>query len=128
MTAATVPRWLAWAREFQAMGQTGLTYSLSDYDTERYTRLAAIAAEIVESHTGLPAGPAQENFLVQPGYATPKVDVRAAIVRDGRILLVQGQNLIATRPNVGQTPVAGIRLGKCAQIHDMLHLSCRAAA
>ena len=56
----------------------GLTYSLSDYDTQRYTRLAAIVAEIVESHTGLPAGPALENFLVQPGYATPKVDVRAS--------------------------------------------------
>jgi ADP-ribose pyrophosphatase YjhB (NUDIX family) len=30
-----------------------------------------------------------ENFLIQPGYATPKIDVRAAVIRDGKILLVQ---------------------------------------
>jgi ADP-ribose pyrophosphatase YjhB (NUDIX family) len=30
-----------------------------------------------------------DNFRVQPGYATPKVDVRGAVIRDGRILLVQ---------------------------------------
>jgi ADP-ribose pyrophosphatase YjhB (NUDIX family) len=48
-----------------------------------------IAAEIVESHTGLPKQPILENFAVQPGYATPKVDVRGAVVRGGKILLVQ---------------------------------------
>jgi ADP-ribose pyrophosphatase YjhB (NUDIX family) len=30
-----------------------------------------------------------ENFLAQPGYATPKVDVRAAVLRENKILLVQ---------------------------------------
>lgn len=109
MIAATVPYWLAWVRELQALSQTGLTYSLSDYDTERYTRLAAIAAEIVENQTGLPAGPTLENFLVQPGYATPKVDVRGAVVRDGRILLVQeradgGWCMPGGWADVGQTP------------------------
>jgi ADP-ribose pyrophosphatase YjhB (NUDIX family) len=48
-----------------------------------------IAAEITATHTGLAAAPLAENFMAQPGYATPKVDVRAAVVRDGRILLVQ---------------------------------------
>jgi ADP-ribose pyrophosphatase YjhB (NUDIX family) len=27
--------------------------------------------------------------MLQPGYATPKIDVRAAVVKDGKILLVQ---------------------------------------
>ncbi len=89
MTVPYVPRWLAWARELQAISQTGLTYSLNHYDTERYMRLGAIAAEIVESEAGLPAGPTLDNFRVQPGYATPKVDVRGAAVQEGRILLVQ---------------------------------------
>jgi hypothetical protein len=30
-----------------------------------------------------------ENFSVQHGYATPKIDVRGAVVQDGKILLVQ---------------------------------------
>jgi ADP-ribose pyrophosphatase YjhB (NUDIX family) len=89
MTKMAPPRWLAWARELQALGQTGLTYSQDPYNTERYERLMQIAAEIVQAQTELPPEPALENFSVQPGYATPKVDVRGAAVRDGKILLVQ---------------------------------------
>lgn len=82
-------RWLAWAREIQALCQTGLTYSTSDYDTQRYRRLAEIAAEIVQDRGGLSKERLVEDFLAQPGYATPKVDVRGAVLRDGRILLVK---------------------------------------
>jgi ADP-ribose pyrophosphatase YjhB (NUDIX family) len=89
MTTIDMPRWLAWARELQALGQIGLTYSTNEYDTERYERLSEIAAEIVQGHTGLDQEAVLEDFRVQPGYATPKVDVRGAAVRDGKILLVQ---------------------------------------
>ena len=89
MTTHSLPRWLEWAREIQALGQTGLTYSNSEYDKERYQRLSEIAAEIVESYTRLKAQPLLENFYAQPGYATPKVDVRGAVIKNGRILLVQ---------------------------------------
>jgi ADP-ribose pyrophosphatase YjhB (NUDIX family) len=84
-----VPRWLAWAREIQALSQTGLTYSSSDFDTQRYQRLSEIAAEIVSSQTLLEKEPLIENLHLQPGYATPKIDVRGAVIRDGRVLLVQ---------------------------------------
>jgi ADP-ribose pyrophosphatase YjhB (NUDIX family) len=89
MNDTTVPRWLAWAREIQALSQTGLTYASSEYETQRYQRLTEIAAEIVQDHTGLPEERLLSDFYMQPGYATPKVDVRGAIVRDGQILLVQ---------------------------------------
>lgn len=84
-----VPRWLAWAREIQALSQTGLAFASSEYETQRYQRLAEIAAEIIGDHTGLPEGRMREDFVMQPGYATPKVDVRGAVVRDAEILLVQ---------------------------------------
>jgi ADP-ribose pyrophosphatase YjhB (NUDIX family) len=83
------PRWLDWARELQALSQTGLTYASDEYNSQRYRRLAEIAAEIIHSHTALPAESVVESFCMQPGYATPKVDVRGAAVRDGQILLVQ---------------------------------------
>jgi ADP-ribose pyrophosphatase YjhB (NUDIX family) len=89
MTDVDVPRWLLWAREIQALSQTGLAYSETDYDLQRYHRLTEIAAEIIESHSDLSQQQALDHFLMQPGYATPKVDVRAAVVRDGQILLVQ---------------------------------------
>lgn len=89
MTDIPLPPWLAWAREIQALSQTGLTYSQTDYDTQRYRRLMEIAADMVQHHTRLPAQALLEDFMRQPGYATPKVDVRGAVVRDGHILLVQ---------------------------------------
>jgi ADP-ribose pyrophosphatase YjhB (NUDIX family) len=89
MSETNLPRWLEWAREIQALSQTGLTYSENDYQTQRYRRLTEIAAEIVESHADLPREPVLQNFLVQPGYATPKVDVRGAVIQDNKILLVQ---------------------------------------
>ena len=89
MTESGPPPWLAWAREIQALAQTGLAYSESEYATQRYQRLMEIAAEIIHSHAGLAVGPLLESFVAQPGYATPKVDVRGAVLQGGRILLVQ---------------------------------------
>jgi ADP-ribose pyrophosphatase YjhB (NUDIX family) len=89
VTQTNLPRWLEWAREIQSLSQTGLAFSESDYNTQRYRRLMEIAAEIVQSHTGLPREPVLQNFLAQPGYATPKVDVRGAVIHEGKILLVQ---------------------------------------
>jgi ADP-ribose pyrophosphatase YjhB (NUDIX family) len=84
-----MPQWLVWAREIQALAQTGLAFSEGEYDRHRYQRLSQIAAEITATHADLATEGLQSNFLLQPGYATPKVDVRAAIVKDGTILLVQ---------------------------------------
>jgi ADP-ribose pyrophosphatase YjhB (NUDIX family) len=83
------PRWLEWAREIQALSQTGLTFSQTDFDTQRYIRLSEIAAEIVHSQSNLDKESTFQNFLKQPGYATPKVDVRGAAIRNEKILLVQ---------------------------------------
>jgi ADP-ribose pyrophosphatase YjhB (NUDIX family) len=84
-----VPRWLAWAREIQAISQTGLTYASSEYETQRYRRLTELATEIVRDHTSLSKERLLQDFSAQAGYATPKVDVRGAVIRDGQILLVQ---------------------------------------
>ena len=89
MPECTAPRWLQWAQEIQALSQTGLAFSTIPYDVERYTRLMEIAAEIVAGHSSLAREQVLEDFAAQPGYATPKVDVRGAVVREGQILLVQ---------------------------------------
>jgi ADP-ribose pyrophosphatase YjhB (NUDIX family) len=83
------PRWLAWAREIQALSQSGITYALNDYDRQRYSRLAEIASEIIQEHSQLERSNLLVLFSQQKGYATPKVDVRGAVFRDGRLLLVR---------------------------------------
>jgi ADP-ribose pyrophosphatase YjhB (NUDIX family) len=83
------PRWLEWAREIQALAQTGEAFAASGFETQRYRRLAAIAAEIVAEHAGLDAGAVSEVLIAARGYATPKIDVRGAVVTGEGILLVQ---------------------------------------
>jgi ADP-ribose pyrophosphatase YjhB (NUDIX family) len=81
-------RWLEWAREIQALAQTGYYYALNDYQRQRYDRLIEIAAEIVGEHTTLDYGQILDAFRTSIGYATPRVDVRGAVFQDQRLLLV----------------------------------------
>lgn len=83
------PRWILWARELQALAQTGLHFASTDYDKERYQRVSNIAAEMFEQQTQIEGPSIRTVFAAQSGYATPKIDVRAAIFQDNRILLVQ---------------------------------------
>ena len=82
-------RWLEIARELQSLGQTGLAFSEIDYDKQRYERIVDISAEIVSSYTTLEKENTKKVFMQQPGYATPKIDVRAAVIQDDKILLVR---------------------------------------
>ena len=89
MTDSLAPRWLEWAREIQALAQTGAHYAENEFQLQRNRRLVEIAAQIICEHAGLePAGLVQ-TFQAQIGYATPRVDVRGAVFRDGKLLLVR---------------------------------------
>jgi ADP-ribose pyrophosphatase YjhB (NUDIX family) len=83
------PRWLLWAREMQALAQTGLTYTRDPFDGERYQRLRVLAAQIMADHTGVALPRIEAMFAEQSGYATPKVGVRGAVFEHDRILLVR---------------------------------------
>ena len=86
---ALEPRLWALARKLQATAQTGLEFNTNEYDRERYTLIAEIAAELMSAHCDTPIKTFQKMFGEQYGYATPKVDVRVAAFRDGKILLVR---------------------------------------
>lgn len=85
----SIPRWLEWAREIQALAQTGLHYATDDYHRDRYRRLMNIAMEITTEYGGLPRENVERAFMAARGYATPKVSVRGAVFRGGKILLVR---------------------------------------
>lgn len=82
-------KWLEIAREIQQLAQTGAAFAVTDYEKKRYKRLTEIIAEIVAHHTTLEKESVQKVLMNQPGYATPKIDVRAAVIKDDKILLVQ---------------------------------------
>jgi ADP-ribose pyrophosphatase YjhB (NUDIX family) len=84
------PQWLSWTKRLQAIAQTGLTFTRDQYDRERYEELRTIAAEMMAAGSGIPDSEIILNlFRGEYGYATPKIEVRGAVVRQGQILLVR---------------------------------------
>lgn len=109
MGVGKAPRWLEWAREIQALAQTGHHYAHDDFERRRAERLLEIAAEIVAEHGNLPRDEARIAFSTQPGYVTPKVDVRGAVFREEELLLVReaidgGWTLPGGWADVGEGP------------------------
>lgn len=77
-----------WAIELQSLAQAGLFYSKDVYEKERYQRIREIAVEMMAERTGFPVDKVTHLFCNDIGYQTPKVDTRAAIFQEGKILLV----------------------------------------
>ena len=84
--------WLKWAVELQAIAQSGLYYGNDPYDRERYGRIREILAEMVSRRTEIPVEKVRDLFCGEVGYQTPKLDCRAAVFQDGKILLVKENN------------------------------------
>jgi len=82
-------QWLDLARELYSISQSGLTYCKNEYDLHSYRRLQEMSAEIIAAHSELSKESVLQTFKAQMGYATPKTDVRGAVIRDGKVLLVQ---------------------------------------
>ncbi len=89
MTHPFPPQWLIWAREIQALAQTGNHFAVNDYQRERYQRLEEISAEIINACSDLEFEPLKNAFHEQIGYATPRVDVRGAVFQEGKLLMVR---------------------------------------
>ena len=92
MEQQSLPRWTDWARELQALAQAGLEYSKDPFDWERFQRIRDISAEMVAEGAQLPLERVKTLFCGESGYQTPKLVVRAAVILEGQILLVQERN------------------------------------
>ncbi|MDE2305152.1 MAG: NUDIX hydrolase [Gammaproteobacteria bacterium] len=82
--------WLTWAKRLQAIASTGLHYTEGSYDRERYAEVAAIAQHMIAALADVP--PRRIAELVPQfakGYATPLIEVRAAVFEHERLLLVR---------------------------------------
>ena len=80
---------LEWAREIQALAQTECHYARDEYQRDRCRRLMEIAAEMISDKTGVEFHTVSKAFTSQVGYATPKIDVRAAVFKGEKLLLVR---------------------------------------
>ncbi len=129
------PSWLSLGRELRAIAQIGLAFSKDPFDRQRFERIRELAASVMADGAGADSNRVLELFRQDVGYATPKVDVRGAAFRDGRILLVRevsdgGWTLPGGWADVNQTPAQCVvrevaeesgfqaRAVKLAAVHD----------
>ena len=88
---------LALLRRLLALSRTGLHFAGAQYrgdangvfDRERYEEIGEIAAQLLALHSDAPVGELLNAWRNDDGYITPKIDVRGAVFRDNKILLVR---------------------------------------
>lgn len=85
-------KWLKWAIEIQSLAQAGLAYTENVYDIERYERLREISAQMIEEKSNISLDKVKDLFCSETGYQTPKIDTRAVIFKDNKILLTHENN------------------------------------
>lgn len=81
--------WLEVVHELQLIAQAGLAYSENPFDRERYSRLLVLAAQVAAVPLDGPVERVEEILRAERGYPTPKVDVRAVVPHDGKVLMVR---------------------------------------
>jgi ADP-ribose pyrophosphatase YjhB (NUDIX family) len=81
-------KWLQWVSELQSIAQAGLTYCTDKYDLDRYQQIRSIVVEILHEYTEIDHKKIRDLFASETGYQTPKVDIRAAVFKDDKILMV----------------------------------------
>jgi ADP-ribose pyrophosphatase YjhB (NUDIX family) len=82
-------KWLLWASQLQSIAQAGLTFSADSYDLDRYKQIRNIAVEIIHEYTDIDQKKIRELFASETGYQTPKVDIRASVFKNDKILMVR---------------------------------------
>ncbi len=80
---------LDWARKVRAIAQNGLVFTQDPFDRDRYQKLQELSDAIVAGELNLTLENVKSLWQYDEGYITPKVDVRGAVFKDDRILLVR---------------------------------------
>jgi ADP-ribose pyrophosphatase YjhB (NUDIX family) len=82
-------KWLEWASRLQSIAQAGLTFGENRYDIDRYQQIRNLAIEIMHEYTEVSYDKIKDLFASETGYQTPKVDIRASVFKDDKILMVR---------------------------------------
>lgn len=87
-----------WAVKLQSIAQNGITYCKNKYDMERWEELRDVASDMISKQYDMSIEKVKAVFCNETGYQTPKLDTRAAIVKDDKILLVQEEDGLWAMP------------------------------
>ncbi|MBJ8050460.1 NUDIX hydrolase [Bacillus cereus] len=82
-------KWIDWVKQIQSIAQSGLTYSKDVYDLERFQQLRDISIAMMSHYTKTDWEVVENLFASETGYQTPKVDIRAVIFQNEKLLFVK---------------------------------------
>lgn len=82
-------KWIDWVKQIQSIAQAGLTYSKDVYDLERFQQLRDISIAMMSHYTKTDWEVVENLFASETGYQTPKVDIRAVIFQNEKLLFVK---------------------------------------
>ncbi|GAB2682421.1 NUDIX hydrolase N-terminal domain-containing protein [Aliiglaciecola sp. 3_MG-2023] len=107
--------WLSYVKRLHAIAESGLAFSPEEFDRERFEEISQIARQMMSDLASVPVN--QISDLVTPfhrRYVTPQVEVRGAVIKDNKILLVQEKSdkkwtLPGGYADVGLTAVENIK-------------------
>lgn len=82
-------KWIQWVTQLQSIARAGLTFAENQYDIDRYQQISDLTVDILHNYTEVSYEKIKDLFANETGYQTPKVDVRAAVIKNQKILLIK---------------------------------------
>ncbi|WP_414659665.1 NUDIX hydrolase N-terminal domain-containing protein [Acinetobacter courvalinii] len=80
--------WIETLNKITGLAQTGLYYSKDVYDKERYDQIISYVRTLIDLKE-IDTQDFIADVLQDVGYATPKIDVRAIVFKDNKLLLAK---------------------------------------
>ena len=119
-------KWLKWAIEIQSIAQAGIEYTDNVYDIERYERLREISAEMINEKSNISLDKVKNLFCNETGYQTPKIDTRAAIFKDNKILLTHENNDTWSLPGGWSDVLESVKSNTIKEVNEETGLDVKA--
>jgi len=77
------------AKRIQAISQSGMRFTKDDFDKQRFEELRELSVQLIAQVTDAKLEKIRDLFTCENGYQTPKVDIRAVVLNDSKILLTK---------------------------------------
>ncbi len=77
------------AKRIQAIAQTGLRFGTGPFDMQRYQELRELSVLLMDQITDAPIEKIRSLFTHEHGFQTPKVDIRAVVLKEKNVLLAR---------------------------------------
>jgi ADP-ribose pyrophosphatase YjhB (NUDIX family) len=80
---------IAWAQRLSALSQSGINFTTSDFEKDRYEQIQEIAHQMMSAALTIDQKEFDKAMTSELGYVTPKVGVRGAVFKEDKVLLVK---------------------------------------